>query len=248
MKNLGREAFAERIKHAENSFMFEIRMLKREYNLDDPEDKTKFHKEIARKLCGFSIDVERENYIQAVANEYHIGFENLRRLVNQYAAQTGGAKPAEKPKSGIHKRQTAEDHKKRTQRILLTWLTDEPEIYRQIAKYIKPSDFTEELYGRVADMLFADLSAGNYNPAAILSRFTEEEEQREVASMFNTKLEGIDNKQDKEKALRDIVYAVKKNSYEYYTQRLGSDVSALQQVIDGKRALEELSKVHILLS
>lgn len=248
MKNLGREAFAERIKHAENSFMFEIRILKREYNLDDPEDKTKFHKEIARKLCGFSIDVERENYIQAVANEYHIGFENLRRLVNQYAAQTGGAKPAEKPKSGIQKRQTAEDHKKRTQRILLTWLTDEPEIYRQIAKYIKPSDFTEELYGRVADMLFADLSAGNYNPAAILSRFTEEEEQREVASMFNTKLEGIDNKQDKEKALRDIVYAVKKNSYEYYTQRLGSDVSALQQVIDGKRALEELSKVHILLS
>ena len=248
MKNLGKEAFEERIKQAENSFMFEIRMLKREYNLDDPEDKTKFHKEIARKLCGFSIDVERENYIQAVAREYHIGFENLRKLVNQYAAQTGGAKPAERPKSGIQKRQTAEDHKKRTQRILLTWLTDEPEIYKQIAKYVKASDFTEELYGRVADMLFRDLSAGNYNPAAILSRFTEEQEQREVASMFNTKLEGIENKQDKEKALRDIVYAVKKNSYEYYTQRLGSDVSALQQVIDGKRALEELSKVHILLS
>ncbi len=248
IKNLGQEAFAERIKQAENSFLFEIRMLKREYNLDDPEDKTKFHKEIARKLCGFSIDVERENYIQAVAREYHIGYENLRKLVNQYAAQTGGARPMEKPKSGIQKKQTVEDHKKRTQRMLLTWLTDEPEIYKQIAKYVKPSDFTEELYGRVAEMLFSDLNAGNYNPAAILSRFTEEEEQREVAAMFHTKLDGIETKQDKEKALRDIVYAVKKNSYEYYTQRLGSDVTALQQVIDGKRALEELSKVHILLS
>ena len=248
MKNLGKEAFAERIRQAENSFMFEIRMLKREYNLEDPEDKTKFHKEIARKLCNFEIEVERENYIQAVANEYHIGFENLRKLVGRYAAHTGGAKPVERPKSGIQKRQTAEDHKKRTQRMLLTWLTDEPEIYKQISKYIKPSDFTEEFYGRVAEMLFADLSAGNYNPAAILSRFTEEEEQREVASMFNTKLEGIESKQDKEKALRDIVYAVKKNSYEYYTGKLGADVSALQQVIDGKRALEELAKVHILLS
>lgn len=248
IKNLGQEAFAERIKQAENSFLFEIRMLKREYNLEDPEDKTKFHKEIARKLCGFSMDVERENYIQAVAREYHIGYENLRKLVNQYAAQTGGARPVEKPKSGIQKKQTVEDHKKRTQRMLLTWLTDEPEIYKQIAKYVKPSDFTEALYGRVAEMLFADLSAGNYNPAAILSRFTEEEEQREVASMFHTKLDGIETKQDKEKALRDIVYAVKKNSYEYYTQRLGSDVTALQQVIDGKRALEELAKVHILLS
>ena len=248
IKNQGREAFAERIKQAENSFLFEIRMLKREYNLEDPEDKTKFHKEIARKLCGFSIDVERENYIQAVAREYHIGYENLRKLVNQYAAQTGGARPVEKPKSGIQKKQTVEDHKKRTQRMLLTWLTDEPEIYKQIAKYVKPSDFTEELYGKVAEMLFHDLSVGNYNPAAILSQFAEEEEQREVASMFHTKLDGIETKQDKEKALRDIVYAVKKNSYEYYTQRLGSDVSALQQVIDGKRALEELSKVHILLS
>ncbi len=248
MKHMGREAFEERIKKAENSFMFEIRMLKREYNLEDPEDKTKFHKEIARKLCGFEIEVERENYIQAVANEYHIGFDNLRRLVNRYAAQTGGAKPAERPKSGIQKRQTVEDHKKRTQRMLLTWLTDEPEIFKQISKYVKPSDFTEELYGRVADMLFADLGAGKYDPAAILSRFTEEEERREVATMFHTKLDGIETKQDKEKALRDIVYSIKKNSYEYYTQRLGSDVSALQQVIDGKRALEELSKVHILLS
>ena len=66
--------------------------------------------------------------------------------------------------------------------------------------------------------------------------------------MFHTKLDGIETKQDKEKALRDIVYAVKKNSYEYYTGKLGTDVSALQQVIDGKRALEELAKVHILLS
>ena len=168
--------------------------------------------------------------------------------MNQYAAQTGGAKPVERPKSGIQKRQTVEDHKKRTQRMLLTWITDEPDIYKQISKYIKPSDFTEELYGRVADMLFKDLSVGNYNPAGILSQFTEEEEQREVASMFHTKLEGIETKQDKEKALRDIVYAVKKNSYEYYTSKLGSDVNALQQVIDGKRALEELAKVHILLS
>lgn len=248
MKHLGKEAFAERIKCAENSFMFEIRMLKREYNLDDPDDKTKFYKEIAKKLCNFSMDIERENYIQAAAQEYHIGFENLRSLVNQYAAQTGGAKPIERPKTVASGKQTAEDHKKRTQRILLTWITDEPEIYKHIAKYIKPSDFTEELYGKVAELLFADLEAGNYNPAAILSHFTDEEQQRKAAEVFHTKLDGIESIQDKEKALHDIVYAVKKNSYEYYTQRLGSDVMALQQVIDGKRALEELAKVHILLS
>lgn len=248
IKNMGREAFEERIKNAENSFLFEIRILKRDYNLNDPEDKTKFHKAIAKKLCDFEIEVERENYIQAVADLYHIGFENLRNLVARYAAQTGNVKPIDKPKSGIQKKQTAEDNVKRTQRMLLTWLTDEPDLYKQISKYIKPTDFTEELYGRVAEMLFADFDAGRFEPAAILSKFSEEEEQREVASMFNTKLDGIETKEAKEKALRDIVYAVKKNSYEYYSSRMGTDVSALQQVLEGKRALEELQKVHILLS
>ena len=40
---------------------------------------------------------------------------------------------------------------------------------------------------------------------------------------------------------------MKKNSYEYYTSRLGSDVGALNQVIEGKKALEELAKTHISL-
>lgn len=93
MKNLGKEAFQERIDHAENSFLFEIRMLEKEYNLSDPEDKTRFHREIARKLCDFSEEVERENYIEAVAEKYHIGFENLRKLVGSIAAQTGLANP-----------------------------------------------------------------------------------------------------------------------------------------------------------
>lgn len=248
MKNLGKEAFEERIRKAENSFLFRIRMLRRDYQLDDPADQTKFHNEIAKMLCEFDTEVERENYLQAVSREYMIGSDNLRKLVNRYAAQNGFAKPLEKPKSGIQKKQTTEESKKRTQRMLLTWLTDEPELYRQIAKFVKPTDFTEELYGRVAEMLFKDLEAGTYNPAAILSAFSDLEEQKEVASVFNTKLEGIESKQDREKALRDIVYAIKKSSYEYYTAKLGTDVSALQQVIDGKRALEELQKVHILLS
>ena len=130
---------------------------------------------------------------------------------------------------------------------MITWLTDEPSLYRKIEKYISPSDFTDDLYRQVAEWLFSDLSAGNYNPAAIISRFTEEEEQREVAAVFNTKLEVLPTKQEREKAFHDIIYQVKKNSYEYYSERLGRDVNALQTVIDGKRALEELGKTHISL-
>ena len=189
--------------------------------------------------------MERENYISAIAQKYHIGFDNLRKLVVSYAAQTGLAKPVERPKSGIQKKNTPEDHAKRVQRLFITWITDEPALYKKVQKYISAQDFTEELYRNVADRLFQSLQEGTYNPASIISSFEDEEEQREAAALFNTKLEAIETKQDREKAFHDILYAVKKNSYDYYSARMGSDVAALNKVIEGKKALEELNKTHI---
>ena len=247
IKNLGREAFEERIRKAENSFFFELRMLQRDFDLNDPESKTRFHREIAKKLCGFSEEVERENYIEAVAEKYHIGFENLRKLVLGYAAQTGLAVHAARPKSGIQKKNDPEENKRKPQKLLLTWLVEEPAVYQKIKKYISPGDFTEDLYKKVAEKLFADLDGGCLNPAAIISLFTDEEEQREVAGLFNTKLMELESRADREKAFHDIVLAVKRNSLDYFSSQLGADVSAINQVIEGKKALEELSKTHISL-
>lgn len=247
IKNLGREAFQERIDQAENSFFFEVRMLERNYDLKDPESKTLFYKEIARKLCGFSVDVERENYLEAIAEKYNIGFENLRRLVGSYAMQTGVDKPLERPKSGVQPKNTPQESNKRSQRLLLTWIVDDPAIYPKITRYVGPEDFTEALYRQVAERLFQDLEAGQYQPAAIISMFQDQEEQRQVAELFNTNLPQLNTRQEREKALHDILYAVKRNSYEQLAMQLGSDVTALGKVVSGKKALEELAKTHISL-
>lgn len=247
IRNLGREAFQERIDHAENSFFFEIRILEDEYDQKDPEERTRFHREIAKKLCRFTEEVERENYLQAVAEKYFIRCDDLRKLVLSYASQTGLAKPIERPRSAARPKSSPKENGKRAQRILITWVTDEPCIYKKMKKYITAEDFTEELYRQVAERLFADLEAGNYNPAGIISMFEEEEQQREAAALFNTNLPKLQTRQEREKAFHDILMAVKKNSYEYYTAKLGTDVNALKQVIDGKKALEELAKTHISL-
>ena len=247
IKNLGAEAFQERIDQAQNSFFFELKILERNYHMEDPESKTAFHREIAKKLCGFEEEVERENYIESVAGRYHIGYDNLRKLVSGYAARTGLVKPVERPKPTTAGKPTKEDHIRKSQRILLTWLVDEPEIYPKIRAYISAADFTQELYRQVADKLFAGLEQGAFSPASVVSAFEEEEEQREVAAIFNTKLERLDTKQEKEKALHDVVVAVKNNSFEYYSARMGSDMEALNQVISGKKALEELRNTHISL-
>lgn len=247
VKNMGADAFQERIDGAQNSFFFELKVLERDYRMDDPESKTAFHREIAKKLCAFEEEVERENYIESVAQKYHIGFDNLRRLVSGYAAKTGLVQPAVRPKSTVVKKNTPEENVKKSQRLLLTWVTDEPEVFQKVRAYITAADFTEPLYRQVADRLFADLEQGSYNPAAIISTFEEEQEQRAVAEIFNTKLAELDTPKEREKAFHDILCAVKQNSFDYYSGRMGSDMDALNQVISGKKALEELRKTHISL-
>ena len=248
IKNLGAEEFQKRIDEAENSFFFKVRVMEKNFDVSDPDAKTRFHHEIAKKLSEFGDEVERENYIQAMAEKYNIGFDNLRKLVTKYAAQTGLAKPMERPKSGIKTKNTPEEAAKKNQRLLITWITDSPGIYKTVKKYITSEDFTEELYKKVAEKLFADIENDAYNPAAIIGMFQEDEEQRRVAELFSTTLIGLETPAEREKAFHDIIVAVKKNSYEHYSQKLGSDIDALQKVINGKKALEELQKTHILLN
>lgn len=247
VKNLGAEAFQERIDQAQNSFFFELKVLERNYRMDDPESKTAFHREIAKKLCGFEEEVERENYLEAAAQRYHIGHDNLRKLVSGYAARTGLIKPVERPKATTKERSSPEELNRRSQRLLLTWLVEEPEVYPKIKAYISAADFTDELIGQVADKLFAGLAEGGFQAASIISAFEDEEEQREVARIFNTKLPSLETIQEKEKALRDVLLSVKQNSFDHYSALMGSDVEALSRVISGKKELEALKNTHISL-
>ena len=257
IKNMGSEAFEERIKNARNSFFFEIDVLSRDYNLDDPEEKTRFYREIAKKLCTFSDDIERNNYLEAVAREYTIPSDGLRKMVAGVVNQTGlgGVTIRPKPMSGVQKKISPDEGIRRAQRILITWMSEEPQIYASIKEYISAKDFTEELYGKVAAKVIEGIESGDFTPASLISQFEDEEEQKEVASLFNTKISGPDgvpiemeNVQERERALRDILLKVKENSYDYYSKSLASDVNALNEVIQGKKLLEKLRKTTITLS
>ena len=68
------------------------------------EAKTKFYNEIAKKLCGFSEEVERENYTEAVAEKYNISMESLKKLVTGYAAKMGMAAEVIRPKQPVQQK------------------------------------------------------------------------------------------------------------------------------------------------
>ena len=247
IKNLGKEAFQERIDQAENSFYFEIRILSEQYDQSDPEQRTKFHREIAQKLCEFSEDLERENYLQAIAEKYMIRPDDLRKMVIGYASQTGIARPIPRPRSGVQSKSDPSESGRKSQRLLITWIGDDPSLYTIVRKYISLEDFTEELYRKVAEKMFAELDNGQFQPAGIISMFEDEEEQRQAAELFHTTLPELSTKQERERAFHDILVSVKRNSYQYYMAQLGTDVNAVKKAVEGKKALEELQRARISL-
>lgn len=249
IKNLGAEAFEERIRKARNSFMFGLEMLEKGYDLNAPEGKTEFLREAARRLARFEEEIERDNYIEAVAKTYHVGYEELKKLVVKVAVQSGMAAPATKPRQTIRQETPKEDGHIRSQKILLTWLIDREELFDQVSRYVTPEDFTVELYRKVAELLYEQHAKGELNPAQIMNYFTEEEEHRAVAALFNTRIKELTTAGEQEKAIKETILRVKEYSIETATRNLDpTDIQGLQRLMSAKKAVQDLHKLHISIN
>ncbi len=187
IKNLGADEYQKRIDEAENGFLFEIRILRKNYRIDDPAEKTKFETEVARKLCVFSEELERENYLNAVAEQYSIPRDSLKKRVISEAAREGLKTAQERVQIrpvNAEKKSTAEEHAKYAQRLLLTWLNEEKDCFSRVREYISAEDFTDPLYRKIAERMFADLEAGVFRPVEIIGMFDEVEEQEAASEVF----------------------------------------------------------------
>ncbi|WP_075718448.1 DNA primase [Roseburia sp. 499] len=248
IKALGPEEYQKRIDNAQNSFMFEIQVMEQNYNLKDPESKTAFYNAIADKILEFEEQLERENYMQAVAEKYQMGFENFRKLVMHRGTRGGITKEPRTLKSGINEKNKKEDGMKQSQKLMLTWLIEEPGLFEIIKPYIGPEDFTEELYREAAKLVFKQYEEGKLNPAKIISMFTEEEQQKEIAGLFNARLKEVTTQSDKEKALKETIIRVKKNSMDYRSKHLDpTDMAGLQKLVADKKNMEKLQKLEICI-
>ncbi|MFQ9934136.1 MAG: DNA primase [Lachnospiraceae bacterium] len=243
IKALGAEAYGERIKSARNSFLYEIDKIKENTDLNSPEEKAAFYRDVSVKLLEFSDDLERSVYIDTVSREYFIPKEELVQSVKRQALTYTGERvkasydyEASKKKAKI-KNANTDDGIKTAQRILLTWLIEEPDIYGLIKDIIDADDFYDDLYHKVAKLLFMQLESGNINPAKILNDFDNEEEHKEAAAIFNTPISEEISGKERQKALNETVIKVKKNSLIRKADTI-IDIKELQENINQQRALE----------
>lgn len=247
IKHLGPEAFQERLDQAMNSFLFEIAVLEKQFNMSDPQGKTGFHREIAAKLLSFPEELERNNYMEAVARKYNIRYEDLKKMVNRMAMKGTPAQDYVKPKSGIQNKKEEESGIDKAQKLMLTWLVSYPDTFRVTKPYIGPDDFTTPLYHTVAKLLYEQYGQGETNPAKLLNQFTDSEEQTKIAALFNARIP-LEGQKEMDMALTEIVIRMKKNSNMYHMAHLDpTDMVGLQKMITSQKELEAFEKGHIQL-
>ena len=247
IKNLGTEAFQERIDAAESSFMFEISVLEKNYKQSDPEGRASFMKAMARRLLQFPQELERNIYIDAIAGRYGIASEELKRMVNSFGASMSREQveeaiyqQQEQKEMPVKKRAEKENSVLTAQKLFLTWLIEDPSLYDKIKDYIDEDDFEDPLYHKAATLVFEELKVtGQVTPARILNQFEDVEEQKTAASLFNTKLKTDDDPAIREKALNETVKRIKKNSLELKSRSV-REISDLQKIIQEKAKLQKL--------
>lgn len=245
IKALGPEAYEERIEKATNYFIFQVGTLMNEYNLDDPSEKTEFHNKVADMLLEFEDEIERNNYLESVCRTFNIPLDGLRQLVKKKGLNYIGKKQREEKETIKSGNKEKEEAVVLAQQILLTWLIEEKNIFESVAKYVSPSDFSDDFYERVAGIFWAQMEENEANPAKIIDNFQDENEHKKVAALFNSPLINQNlTMQEKEKAVNDAVILIKKKSLDDRAKN-ATDISEMQNIIQAKA---QLGKIHITLN
>ena len=245
IKNSGYEEFEERIKNAENSFNFELSNIEKGFDLSEPEGKTEFLNKVAERLTDFEEELERENYIAAVAEKYFVSKETLTKLVNKI----GGAREireaykdaGEKIKRN-NKINTADEGLLKTNRFLLSIIADKPELYLRIKDIVSAKDFVTSLYKDVADRIFKQIEAGKKpNIAEIISRYESAEDQALVAAIFEEKFETEIDEKERDKAFKEIVIKVRRAGLAEEMKSV--DIKDMARFMEITKMQRELSKL-----
>ncbi len=242
LRALGPEEYRKRIEKAENSFLFEIRVLKKDYDFSDPEDKAAFFNETARRIAGFSNEIERNTYAEAVSSLYGISYNVLKEQIsiigNQGPLRTA-AEENTRPKSSVKKLRSAEYGLKEAEKLILTDICTDPALFAKISKILASDDFSEGLGRETADIVFKQLEAGKPDPAKVLDHFIDTDQYREVSELFASSYADTLSEEEHAQALKEAVLRVRNQSLDRKIN-VCTDPNELMELLREKKELADI--------
>ena len=174
----GPERFEKQVEKAISLVEYKVKVLKHSLNLEHPNDKIKFLKEIAKVLSKIDNEIEREVYVQKIASEYQISKEAIYAEISKLEnTSTTSKKILEKSKPRLEvkpaiKEDNANDKK---EKLIIYLLINYPnESYEKIRAKVSVEDIKNETNKAIIKKLYEEFEKGNINTNNVLDWFEDE--------------------------------------------------------------------------
>ncbi len=245
----GNARFQALVDKALSVIEFKVKILQKDLNLENTNDKIKFLNEIAKLISKVDNTIEREIYIEKIAQEYDISKEAIYAEVNKLTYKNyKSEKILEKSKPIItHKKPERKEIsptvKKRENTIISILLTGDLSIFEIIKQNIKPENFQDEINANIAKKLYEELEKGNSNINGIIDEL-EQEEQNQITMIMADDYEIT----DLEKAIDDLIQIYQKERLNNRKFQILELLETTTDEIQKKELEKELSDTIIKLS
>ena len=234
----GNGRFNKLIDEAISLIEFKVKVLKKDLNLENVNDKIKFLNEIAKILSTVDNRMEQEVYIDKISREYNISKEAIYAEISKLNYSRNSGKKILEAKSvkrtEVKKENIPNTLIKRENIIIELLLTGKNEIYKKKKNILLPEDFKSENNKKIIKCLYEEFEKGNSNINNILERFNEEQET--ISRITEIMADDYEIKNDK-KAIEELVNNYQK---ERLQNRKKEIISSLNEVsMDEAKVLEE---------
>lgn len=191
---------------------FKVKVLKKDLDFDNVNDKIKFLNEIAKLLSTVDNRMEQEVYIDTISREYNISKEAIYAEINKLSySKNQGKKILEsnyKKNNIVKKKETLpENLVKRENMIIGILLNGKLQVYDQIKDILSPEDFRKDENKEIMKKLYEEFEKGNSNISNLLEIFNGNEEI--ISILTGLMADDYEIKDDK-KAIEDLINNYKK--------------------------------------
>ncbi len=226
----GPERFQKCVEKSISLVEFKVKVLKKELNIENTNDKIKFLNEIAKILAKITNQMEREIYVDKLSKEYKISKEAIKAEVNKlmYKNNSGSKKLEKKvPIAQTPKEETqvtvSQSTLKRENMVIYLLINENQKVYEKLKAIINLEDFKDEQNKQILKKLYEELKKGNINTNHILDWFEEEKIISHITEIMAYDFEIT----DVSKAIEDLISIYEK---EKLTNRRNAILKQLENI------------------
>ena len=250
----GPERFQKYVDSAISLVEFKVKMLKRQLNLENVNDKIKFLNEVANILSKIENNMEREVYIDKISLEYKVSKEAIYAEVNKKLyGNSQTEKKLERPVTTIRevKQDVAEkevDEKtKKTESLIIYLLINYPDkSFVRLESIVKNNLIKLEKNKLIINKLYEEHGKGNINIESIIDLFEDENIVNYLSGIMSSNFEIT----DVDKCIDDVILTYKKEILLKKRNDIMNKLNSQNTITKDEVANleEELNSVIILLA